>query len=102
MTLVVEDGIGSESLKSLESASYVLNYKKKEISNQSIKGIQADYQFREGQTNFEDRSKSYARTIVFDCKQENMSMTFLILFAHPESNEIAEKITNSILVNCNQ
>jgi hypothetical protein len=100
MSVSFELGIGIASLNNLEKADYIKKYEKKEVLNQHLKGVQMDYQFFNDKTNFADKNKTFGKAISFDCERESRSITFIILFTHPESNDIAEKIIKSILFDC--
>ena len=102
ISVSLESGIGSETLNKLENADYLKNFQRKQVVNKNINGIQIDYQFLDGKTNFADPNKKFAKVVSFDCEKENNSVTFTVLFAHSETNDIAQRIINSISLNCSQ
>lgn len=101
MSISVEFGANSEKLKQFEDVYYTKNFVKKSFTTQNTKGIQADFEFIEGETNYLDRNKRFAKVVSFDCEYVTDSVTISILFTHHKDIDIAEKIVKSISFGCN-
>lgn|GEM_PF-4720295 len=102
MTVSIETRAGSETVSDLKRESRILFLKEETIDGDGWRGTRAAYQFKSGETNFQDKNKEFVRSLSVDCKWSVESVTFLVLFQNLSDEDTANKILNSIRVKCSE
>lgn len=100
LTVSIESAVGTSKLNYLKAQGRVLNFQEIPLNRSDLIGSQAAFEFKKEQTNFEDPDKPVVKMLSVDCKNEEKSVTFMVLYSDRKYDEVASQILKSVTVSC--